>query len=298
MRRIGLVLGAGGMAGQAYHAGVLSALTDAGWDPRDAEVVVGTSAGSIAATLLRAGVSPSSMASGSYRSMRGGGRAGAPDAAELAAATALAAGTGPGRASLGGRLSRLVPAGRTSPGGIVTMVRRIAGEHWPERATWICAVRRSTGQRVVFGREGAPQVPLPLAVAASCAIPGFFTPVTIGQEAYVDGGAHSPTNLDLLAGLGLDAVVVSSPMSVSREGIARRVDLPVRLLFRATLAREVRAARRAGTQVLTLQPTGEDLEAMGLNAMDPRPWQDIARQAQESTRRRLEDPALRALLAP
>ena len=54
MRRIGLVLGAGGMAGQAYHAGVLSALADGGWDPRSAEVIVGTSAGSISAALLRA----------------------------------------------------------------------------------------------------------------------------------------------------------------------------------------------------------------------------------------------------
>jgi len=284
------------MAGQAYHAGVLSALADSGWDPGSAEVIVGTSAGSITAALLRAGVAPSAMASGSYRSMQGAGRAAAPEAAEMAAAAALVTGATSGRASVGGQLSRLVPAGRTSPGGIITTVRRVAGDRWPGRATWICAVRRSDGRRIVFGREGAPEVPQSLAVAASCAIPGFFTPVTIDGQAYVDGGAHSPTNLDLLAGLGLDALVVSSPMSVSRTGIGRRLDLPVRMVFRATLAREVRAARRAGTPVLTLQPTDEDLQAMGLNAMDPRPWAQVVRSARASTRRRLEDPAVGRLL--
>jgi len=297
MRRIGLVLGAGGVAGQAYHAGVLSALADGGWDARGAEVLVGTSAGSITAALLRAGVAPSALASGSYRTLRGDGRSAPAEAAEMAAAAAPAlAAAGGARASLGGQLSRLVPAGRTSPGGIVTMVRRIAGDAWSDRPTWICAVRRRDGRRVVFGREGAPRVPQSLAVAASCAIPGYFTPVTIGDETYVDGGAHSPTNLDLLAGQGLDALVVLSPMSVSRGGLGRRLDLPARLLFRATLAREVLGARRAGTPVLSLQPTSDDLEAMGLNAMDPRRWAGTVRAAQASTRRRLEDPAVRRLL--
>ena len=55
--RIGLVLGAGGVAGGAFHAGVLAALEEAtGWDPRTAAVVVGTSAGSITGATLRAGL--------------------------------------------------------------------------------------------------------------------------------------------------------------------------------------------------------------------------------------------------
>jgi NTE family protein len=55
--RVGLVLGAGGTVGQAYHAGVLAALEhDLGWDPRTAEVIVGTSAGAITGALLRLGI--------------------------------------------------------------------------------------------------------------------------------------------------------------------------------------------------------------------------------------------------
>lgn len=300
MARIGLVLGAGGVAGQAYHAGVLTALAETGWDPRKAEVIVGTSAGSIAAALLRSGVAPSGLVSGAYRKGKGSGRAAAPDAVELGSAgvtTALnALAPAAGRARVGGRVARLLPAGRISTAGISAMVRRSAGERWPDPATWVCAVRRRDGRRVVFGREGAPRVPLPLAVAASCAIPGYFQPVLIGEEEYVDGGAHSPTNLDLVAGLGLDAVVVSSPMSVARGVFTPRLDAPLRLLLRTTLAREAALVRRRGTRVIALQPGSADLAVMGLNAMDPRPWADVVEQAQASTRRRLQDPALRRLL--
>lgn len=297
MRRIGLVLGAGGVAGQAYHAGVLSALVDLGWDPRTAEVVVGTSAGSIAAALLRAGVAPSGLVSGRYRTQQGGRQAVPSDAAELGLAAGLPLrAAGSDRVRVGGRLARLIPAGRLSTAGIVSMVSRSAGERWPTETTWVCAVRRRDGRRVVFGRDGSPRAPLPLAVSASCAIPGYFQPVLIEDESYVDGGAHSPTNLDLLAGLGLDAVVVSSPMSVSRGALGPRVDLPLRLLLRATLAGEVARVRRRGTPVLTLQPTSDDLKVMGLNAMDPRPWADVVERAHASTRRRLQDPELHRLL--
>ncbi len=54
MTRIGLVLGAGGVTGEAFHRGVLAALTDvSGFDPRSAAIVVGTSAGSIVGASLR-----------------------------------------------------------------------------------------------------------------------------------------------------------------------------------------------------------------------------------------------------
>src|SRR5580692_1368284 len=60
---IGLVLGAGGVVGQAYHAGTLAALEQVkGWDPREASIIVGTSAGSVTATLLRVGVPASDLA--------------------------------------------------------------------------------------------------------------------------------------------------------------------------------------------------------------------------------------------
>jgi NTE family protein len=316
MRRVGLVLGAGGVAGQAYHAGVLAALADAGWDARDAEVVVGTSAGSITAALLRAGVEPADLRTGRYRraqQARSGGAPGGVDAAEQvaavlggvtagsAAAGAAAAGVSAvGRAArprLGGRIAGLIPSGRVSPGGIVTMVRQVAGDAWPGRDTRICAVRRSDGRRFAFGSPGEPRPPLPLAVASSCAIPGFFQPVVIDGVSYVDGGAHSPTNLDLLAGLRLDLVVVSSPMSGARTAVrAGRLDLPARALSGAALGRELLAVRRRGTPVLVFQPGAEDLAVLGLNAMDGSRWREIVERAQGSAAERLRDDERRRLL--
>ena len=93
------------------------------------------------------------------------------------------------------------------------MLAEVEGQSWPERDLWICAVRRRDGRRVVFGRPGSPDAPLHLAIAASCAVPGYFAPVKIHDHTYIDGGAHSPTNAAILRERGLDLVVVVSPMS-------------------------------------------------------------------------------------
>src|SRR5688500_14571542 len=86
MARVGLVLGAGGVVGSAFHAGVLSALADdTGWDRRGAEVVVGTSAGSGTGALLRAGLPAADLAAEAL-----GGRM-SPDGARVMARSASAA---------------------------------------------------------------------------------------------------------------------------------------------------------------------------------------------------------------
>ena len=89
-----------------------------------------------------------------------------------------------------------MPEGRISTDTIVEGVGAFAPPTWPERTLWVCAVRERDGRLVVFGRDATP--PLPHAVAASCAIPGYFQPVTVDGERYVDGGAHSPTNADVV----------------------------------------------------------------------------------------------------
>ena len=120
----------------------------------------------------------------------------------------------------------------------------------------------------------------------------------IGGEAYVDGGAHSPTNADLVAGLGLDAVVVVSPMSAVRSAlrVPCRTAIGRRLagaaLAHASCARSGPRARPSSR----IQPTAGDLAVMGVNAMDPGRRAEVARQAFESTEaaaRRSPDAALR-----
>jgi NTE family protein len=314
--RIGLVLGAGGVAGGAFHAGVLAALAEVtGWDPGTADVIVGTSAGSVAATSLRAGLAPRDMLAratdgplsaegrrllqkvgppGRPPQLRPASRPGPP--AQLAAILARAA-SRPFSARPWALMAGLIPEGAVSTEMISTGIGGLFDVEWPTAPLWICAVRQGDGKRVVFGRDATP--PVPAAVAASCAIPGFFTPVIIDGGAYVDGGVHSPTNADLLADkdLGLDLVIVSSPMSRTGRGFRLSADEPVRRWSRLLLDGEAVRLRRRGVAVIAFQPTAEDVAVMGVNAMDASRRAAIARQAYESACRRLARPDTKSRLA-
>lgn len=309
--RVGLVLGAGGVAGGAFHAGVLAALADViGWDPRTATTVVGTSAGSIAGASLRAGLPARDLLARAQdrplsaegrRVLRSVGPIPSPPLlrparqrrapAEVASTLARAA-----RRPWGARplalAAALLPEGTVSTDMISGGIGALLPSAWPDGPLWVCAVRQSDGRRVVFGRDGLrPSVAE--AVAASCAIPGYFAPVVIDGEAHLDGGVHSPTNADVLRGEGLDLVVVSSPMS--RRGRRPRLsaDQPMRTWAGALLDAEARRLRRRGTEVVAFQPDDDVLGVMGINAMDPARRGAIATAAYQATRHRLDGEALR-----
>jgi len=233
--RVGLVLGGGGVVGQAYHSGVLAVLQhDHGFDARTADMVVGTSAGSITGSLLRLGVSAEDLAAWTVKAPLSGDddvlrqMAGAevPELAPFRPWTMLGRPMRlPGPHMVARALSRplqfrpmaaglaLLAPGRHDIVGQLAALRELEGPGWPERDLWICAVRRRDGRRVVFGRPGAPASPLHLAIGASCAVPGYFAPVMIGGQSYVDGGVHSPTNAAILRGHRLDIVIVNAPMN-------------------------------------------------------------------------------------
>jgi NTE family protein len=135
---------------------------------------------------------------------------------------------------------------------------------WPDRPMWICTVRLDDGVRVVFGRDASASVRD--AVTASCAIPGYFTPVVIDGRRHVDGGMWSIHNLDLVVGQGLDLVVVSAPMSTADPLATERGTL-LRLPVRRRLDHEVEQVRRSGTPVLVIQPDARLREVMGMATM-------------------------------
>jgi len=126
--------------------------------------------------------------------------------------------------------------------------------------------RRADGGRVVFGRPGAPDARLPEAVAASCAIPGYFAPIRINGVEYFDGGVYSPSNAEVLRREDLDLVIVVSPMSAV-QGRSRGVDAMWRRSVHRRLGREIAALRAAGMAVVRFEPGRRTLPAMGLNAM-------------------------------
>jgi NTE family protein len=293
---------------------VLSALVASlAWDPRTATIMVGTSAGSITATSLRAGLSAADLLARSEdrplspegtRLMRNVGpprrlpplqpATRSRRSAEIADVLTRFA-TRPFAAPPWALLSSLIPDGQVSTATISDAIAGMFPDDWPTAPLWLCAVRQSDGRRFAFGKH-EPYPPLPDAVAASCAIPGFFSPVTIEGDAYVDGGAHSPTNADVLIGEDLDLVLVSSPMSMTGQRVYRSAGSVVRRWSGALLDAEVLRLRRRGVPVVAFQPTASDVEVMGPNAMDPTRRGPVARQIHESTLRRLARADTRARL--
>jgi NTE family protein len=206
----------------------------------------------------------------------------------LAPGALLAAARRPWAVRPGSVVSSLIPAGRNTTDGISRGIEQLHGHTWPGTTLRICAVRARDARRVVFGSPHAPKVDVGTAVAASCAIPGYFSPVFIQGQPYIDGGAHSPTNADVVRVDEPDLVVISSPMSFGPGGGTRSPDALVRLAVRRYLAREVRLLRRRGATVVVFQPSPKDLGAMGVNPMKMMRGPEIVETAAATVKARLE----------
>ncbi|WP_347056978.1 patatin-like phospholipase family protein [Blastococcus sp. HT6-30] len=317
MTRVGLVLGGGGVVGQAYHSGVLAVLQhDAGFDARTAEVVVGTSAGSITGALLRLGVSAENLAAWTVRAPLSGTEdvlrymadAAVPELAPFRAWELLYRPLRlPGRHMVHRALTRplqfrpmaagmaLMAPGRHDVVEQLAALRELEGPGWPEPALWICAVRRRDGRRVVFGRPRSPEAPLHLAIGASCAVPGYFAPVTIGGHSYIDGGVHSSTNAAVLRGQGLDVVIVIAPMS-GPTGWRPGVFPAARRYSDRLLQREVRALRAEGIRTVVFTPGPEEQEVMGTDMMSRARLDEVVRHAFLSAGAHAAEPEVAELL--
>jgi NTE family protein len=250
-------------------------------------MIVGTSAGSITGTLLRLGVSAEDLAAWTVKAPLSGDddvlrQMAATTVPELAPFRPLELIRRPmrlpGRHMVARALTRplqfrpmaagmaLMAPGRHDILEQLSALRELERPEWPEPDLWICAVRRRDGRRVVFGRPGAPEAPIHRAVGASCAVPGYFAPVQIGQHSYVDGGVHSPTNAAILRGQGLDVVIVIAPMSGPagwRPGF-----FPAARRYSDRLLRgEVRALEETGVRTVVFTPGPEEQQAMGTDMM-------------------------------
>jgi NTE family protein len=287
--RRGLVLGAGGVLGASWTIGALRAVQDAtGWDPREAEVIIGTSAGSVLAAFLGCGIGTEQLLNHQRGIVAPGdpvieydvdSTAALPQLPKLGLGSARLLATvarHPRKVTPLGALAGITPKGRTSIEPVGNLVEAIAprGTWATHPKTWIVAMDYDTGKRIPFGREGSPETGLSQAVMASCAIPGWYAPVEINGRRYVDGGACSPTSVDLVIPLELDEVFVLSPMtSFDYDEPASRIAKVERQFRRVVTRRLIKEAvkvRRSGTAVVMLGPGREDLEAIGANLMDAR----------------------------
>jgi len=313
--RRGLVLGAGGFLGAAWMVGALTSLQrTTRWDAREADLLVGTSAGSVLAALLRSGVSVADLYDAHHHARDGAELAGhvgpLPSSwVELAAEPCwpglpefgvgsipllVRAAGHPLRFSPSAVCAALLPRGRRSPHAIERLIEDAStSSRWPD-STWVVAMNYHTGERVVFGRPGSPTAPLARAVTASCAVPGWYAPVRIGRTPYVDGGVCSVCNADLLAGAELDEVYVLAPMASPRpdqpgDPLAR-IERVWRRAVTTRLRREVGRLRAGGAEVTVLAPNGTDLAAMGANLMNPARQVAVLHAARASVATQLSTP--------
>ncbi|MFC4942564.1 patatin-like phospholipase family protein [Pseudonocardia sp. GCM10023141] len=244
-----LVLGGGGITGIAWELGVIAGLAELGVDLTGADVVVGTSAGSVVGAQIATGVDVEER----YQAQL------APPTGEIAASIGPATMLRLGLAMIGppspqrirARIGRMAARTASTPESdrIAVIGARLPKHEWPDRALRITAVDARTGAFTVFDRTS--DVPLVSAVAASCAVPGVWPPVTIGAHRYIDGGVRSPANVDLAR--DCDRVVVLAPIARGMGGGT------------AVAAQ----ARRLRGRVAVVTPDAAAVTAIGRNVLDP-----------------------------
>ena len=317
------MLGAGGVMGGAWLAGGLHALAShTGWDPGSADIVVGTSAGSMMGALVAAGGVPpwfmlahsggedieglvDALGNPVAEADRSAGAIfrlakGLPPLGPSSWRLLLAAIRNPNKHVPAAVGAALLPHGPISTEPLKDVVRRAVGEDTEiPPNVWIMACDLDAGRRVAFGREDAPPAEIPDAVAASCAIPGFYRPVRIGGRSYVDGGTWSLSNLDVVARLELDLVICMNPSSSREAAISPGGAVARRLREQAgrRLGREARFLRKHGAEVVLVQPTAEDLAGMGVNPMSRRRRHQVLERAVRTVGEQLAAPEVAEQLA-
>jgi NTE family protein len=251
MTRRALVFGGGGITGIAWEWGILAGLAERGVKLTDADLVVGTSAGSVVGAQVAAGLDFGER----YQAQL------APPDGEVAAtfgpgmmarfALAMVGSRAPQR--IRARIGKLAVRARTVPEAarLAVIESRLPVREWPDRALLITAVDVESGEFRVFDKDSG--VPLVRAVAASCAVPGVWPPVTIDGRRYMDGGVRSGANADLAA--GYDRIVVIAPIARAM-GPMPGVDTQVEAL-------------RARSEVCLVTPSPTALAAFGRNLLDP-----------------------------
>jgi NTE family protein len=306
---VGLVLGAGGLVGVAHHVGVLTALErEAGFAARDADLVIGTSAGAAIGAYLRSGWDAEDLW-GRVKSLELVAPTGAAGGPLEFARRVIGSGYVLARSGTPAPVRRLLrdvprPLRRAFPAGLFTMgsgpslLEADLPADWPDKPLWLCAYDLESGRRVVLGKNRAQRPSLARAVMASCAIPGVYRPVRVGSWVLVDGGVHSLTNLDLAVGFGCDVVVCVAPLA---GGLGSRPAWSGPELMRiwpsAALRAEVTDANREGTRVVVLAPGAAEVREHGYNLMRATGLERVALAAYDATARSLAASDLASLLS-
>ncbi|MFC9497224.1 patatin-like phospholipase family protein [Streptomyces sp. NPDC056982] len=248
-----LVLGGGGLSGIGWISGILHGLAEAGADLWDADTVIGTSAGSVVGAQLTSGrLTPAEL----YE------RQLAAPVGEIAGHLSAVATLRHARAALssrtpedfGRKVGQIALAADTPDEATrrAVIAGRLVSHRWPERPFLVTAVRATTGEFRVLDRGGG--VGLVDAVAASCAVPGVWPPVTFEDDRWIDGGVRSPANAHLAE--GHDRIVIIAPIAAGGGTLESARAQAERLTA-------------GGARVTLITPNRTTRRAMGHNNLDP-----------------------------
>ncbi|WP_424214917.1 patatin-like phospholipase family protein [Streptomyces sp. BI20] len=257
-----LVLGGGGLAGIGWETGILHGLAEAGVDLFDADLVVGTSAGSLVGAQLSGGLlSPRALWERQLGDPSGEPVGRLAPAGMVRFAGALLRSTDVRAYRRRVAAFALATDTRESEADRKAVIAdRLVSPVWPGRRLLITAVDTATGALKVFDRDSG--VDLVDAVAASCAVPGVWPPITIGAERYVDGGIRSSANADLAR--GRRRVVVIAPMALGTGLVPHP-------------AAQVARLREEGARVALITPNAASKACFGRNPLDPARREPAAR---------------------
>lgn len=255
--RRALVLGGGGVAGVAWELGILIGLYESGVDVRGADMIIGTSAGSVVGAQISSGTDLESLFTSQLTPVeQSKERMVAFDATEMIEVFGQAiAGAGPDPKAIRARIGAYALAAPTIPEAErrVIIEARLPVQTWPQQRLLVVAVDTETGEEYIIGRESG--VSLVDAVAASCAVPGIWPPVSIAERRYMDGGIRSATNADLAR--GYERILILNPLGANANYLG------------AGTASEVATLEEEGSQVLVIAPDAASATAIGLNPLDP-----------------------------
>lgn len=252
--RTALVLGGGGVTGVAWETGVVAGLAGSGVDLTTAQLVVGTSAGSVVGAQLTSGAGVEELFDRQLEppSQERPARLGRAVLARYALAMLRSRRDEVDFRRRIGALARAATEAGLTPTEEerrAVIASRLRSTEWPDRQLVVTAVDAESGEFTTFTRTSG--VELVAAVAASCAVPGVYPPVTIDGRRYIDGGMRSGSNADLAQ--GYDRVVVLSPLPRGLGPMAS-VDAQVTGLV---------------SRVAVVSPDAAARTAIGKNVLDP-----------------------------
>ena len=254
----GLVLGGGGVIGVAWETGLVAGLAEGGIDVRLADIVVGTSAGSMVGTRIAAGQDVTVPAARS--SIGAPVRDGGPDVAKLGEIFGKWSAAETMTEALCAEIGALAESARTAEeeAWIAATGGSLGVPDWPDTDLRVTAVDVRSGAFAVHSKESG--APLHAAVASSCAVPGLFPPITISGRRYMDGGVRSGTSADLLVPDAPEVVLVVAPICAKTASFGP--------LAERCMNAEVAALRQSGASVCGVIPGDTEIEAFGPNLMD------------------------------